>query len=289
MSELATAIAFNRGDVAIVDARRRPAFHAGHVPGAVWMGWEEWCEAAPDRAGPTLAQPGYWGTLAISDSTDVGRRLGALGLRDDGQIIVYADGPRTRGREGRIAWMLAYFGATNIALLDGGWTAWVAAGGAVECEEVVPAPAPFAVRLRPERRVTLADLRRSADAGSFPALVDTRSPAEFAGEVQEYLPRRGHLPGAWLRPFAGLFEPDGRYITPDHYLAIDHKPSDGTPLVAYCEVGVRAGLFAMLHEAHTGRIVPVYEGSLMEWAFHEDLPMETGSPEPSSGVFAPAE
>jgi 3-mercaptopyruvate sulfurtransferase SseA len=39
---------------------------------------------------------------------------------------------------------------------------------------------------------------------------------------------------------------------------------------------VRAALFACLYEVRTGQPVPVYDGSLMEWALESELPMETG-------------
>jgi thiosulfate/3-mercaptopyruvate sulfurtransferase len=241
------------------------------------MGWEAWCEPAPPHAGPVLAPPGFWGVLAPADDVTLGQRLGALGLRDDRPMVVYGDGPGTRGREGRIAWMLAYFGASDVALFDGGWSAWVEAGAAVETGYALPTPGHFTVRLQQERRCILDDLRRARDVGNLPRLIDTRSAPEYAGEIQEYLPRRGHLPGAMLVPFADLFEPDGRYLQRERYLAMLPRLGAETPIVAYCEVGVRASLFAMLHEAHTDRTVRVYDGSLMEWALHPELPLDCSS------------
>jgi len=79
---------------------------------------------------------------------------------------------------------------------------------------------------------------------------------------------------AHLIPFADLFEADGRYISRNHCLR--SLPTDvgaATNLVAYCEVGVRASLFAVLHEAYTGQVTPVFDGSLMQWALEQDLPV----------------
>jgi 3-mercaptopyruvate sulfurtransferase SseA len=36
---------------------------------------------------------------------------------------------------------------------------------------------------------------------------------------------------------------------------------------------VRASLAALLHEVHTGEVVGVFDGSLIEWALHADLPI----------------
>lgn len=100
--------------------------------------------------------------------------------------------------------------------------------------------------------------------------MDTRSPPEFGGEVDAYLPRRGRLPGATLAPFAGFFEESGRYAGSAGFAS----RAPGT--AAYCEVGVRAALFALLHEVHTGQTIPIYDGSLMEWSLQPELPLEQG-------------
>jgi thiosulfate/3-mercaptopyruvate sulfurtransferase len=170
--------------------------------------------------------------------------------------------------------MLLYLGASDVYLLDGGWSSWLAQGGEVRAGTESPAHGHFTVRFQPQRRRTLPALRAWHRSGKMPVLVDSRSRAEFDGEIQEYLPRRGRLEGACLLPFADLFEPDGRYVAREQYLrTLPHEVRRATKLVAYCEVGVRASLFALLHEAYTGRVVAVYDGSIMQWALESDLPM----------------
>ncbi|HLJ66818.1 MAG TPA: rhodanese-like domain-containing protein [Chloroflexota bacterium] len=260
---------------AILDARPHDQFQAGHIPGATWLGWEGWCESAPDSAGPVLAQGGYWGVMTTASAPLLGRRLAAQGLCGDRPIVVYADGPRSRGREGRVAWMLLYLGAPTVYLLDGGWSGWLAHGGKAPIGTPSPATDHFTARFQPERRQTLRALRACYRAATLPVLVDTRSQSEFDGEIQEYLPRRGHLPGALLLPFTSLFAPDGRYIPREQYLSrLPEGARQATSLVSYCEVAVRASLFALLHETYTGQIVAVYDGSVMQWFLEHDLPME---------------
>jgi rhodanese-related sulfurtransferase len=124
--------------VQIVDTRPKSDFDAGHIPGAIWMGWEEWTHPAPVSEGSILRRPGYWGVLRDRPSGWYADRLAAQGLRGDDPIVTYADGPRSRGGEGRIAWMLLYLGAAAVSLLDGGWQTWVQMGGDVERERVNP-------------------------------------------------------------------------------------------------------------------------------------------------------
>ena len=85
-----------------IDARTRAEYAAGHLPGAVHMAWEEWCETAPARAGEMLSQPGYWGVLADRSADGLTERLEEAGIRSDRPLAVYAGGARSRGRVGRI-------------------------------------------------------------------------------------------------------------------------------------------------------------------------------------------
>lgn len=174
--------------------------------------------------------------------------------------------------------MLLYLGAHQVYLLDGGWRLWVERGGEIE---VGPPPSPlsgtFDIRLQPERRATIDAVHREYTEGRTPVLVDTRSRLEYVGEVDEYLPRRGHLPGAQLVPFAHLFDESDRYVAPEQYHHIlPIEVASAPELVAYCEVGVRASLFALLHEIYTTRTVRVFDGSLMQWSLNPTLPVLTG-------------
>ncbi|GAC1523924.1 MAG: hypothetical protein NVS2B16_32290 [Chloroflexota bacterium] len=93
--------------------------------------------------------------------------------------------------------------------------------------------------------------------------------------IMHYQPRMGHLPSAVLIPFTDLFAPSGRYIDQTAYG--EHVPTEvqeASHLVAYCEVGVRACTFALLHEIYTGHVVQVYDGSIMEWSFDPRLPVQ---------------
>jgi len=134
----------------VIDARHRHEFARGHIPGATWLGWEEWCAPPPPGAARTLAEPGYWGGLDRLEQ--LAGRLADAGIRDDRLLLVHADGPHAKGREGRIARMLLYLGAADVRLLDGGWSAWVAAGGPVSTEARAPVVGRFAPAVREHRR-----------------------------------------------------------------------------------------------------------------------------------------
>ncbi|GAC1349476.1 MAG: sulfurtransferase [Ktedonobacteraceae bacterium] len=259
----------------ILDARPYAHYIAGHIPGAIWMGWEGWCDKAPDHAGRTLAQAGYWGLLKESPMKSLGELLGQYGVSDDRPILVYADGPRSKGREARIAWMLLYWGLSSVSLLNGGWRVWRQQGGC--SDRAIPKPTRGEVHLHEQahRRVQLHHLRQAMQHRTQPLLIDVRSRVEFVGQKHVYQPRRGRLPGAVHFPFTALFDDAGSFVTQSSYLqSLPPEIKNAPQCVSYCEVGVRSCLFALLHELYTGQVVANFDGSVMQWALEMTLPME---------------
>jgi thiosulfate/3-mercaptopyruvate sulfurtransferase len=163
--------------------------------------------------------------------------------------------------------MLLYLGATTVFLLDGGWPAWVALGGAVETDSVPHARGTFEVAYQSRRRRSLRDLQAELTREPSPVLVDTRFASEVTRERHPYLAREGVLPRALQLPFDALFDPDGRFVDKERYRhTAPATLLQAREVVAYCEVGVRACTFALLHETYTGEVVAVFDGSHNQWS-----------------------
>ncbi len=269
----ASALLADAGSYTIVDARRAHEYHAGHIPGSVLVSWEDLCEPAPSGTDPILQQPGWWGILRTPG--DMVEHFAARGISDDQPIVVYADGIASFGRDGRIAWILLYMGARSVYLLDGGWQVWLRAGGGSEEQSRPVRRGQFTAAIQHRRRALLPDIIAGYQSGKPPLLVDTRSQEEYDGVKPDYyLPRKGHLPGAVLCPFAHLYGDGGAFVDRDGYLArMSRELSGGGQIAAYCEVGVRASSFALLHELYTGQVVSVFDGSLMQCGLESSLPV----------------
>ena len=260
--------------VHIVDARPPHAFEQRHLPNAICIEWESFCEAAPVSASDILKTPGWWGKLEAVEEKSFNQKLFACGLNDTTPIVVYADGMRSKGRDGRLAWMFLYLGARQVFLLDGGIDAWVATGLETASGRKVPTRAPFTTRVKGERRITLSELKIKFGESNLPISIDTRNAKEFEGEEFDYQPRLGRIPGSVNLPFVALYREDQTFIGRDDFLAL--LPPSVAPEFTYCEVGVRASTFALLFELYVGKILPVYDGSFMEWSLESALPVKTG-------------
>ncbi|MBP9090000.1 sulfurtransferase [bacterium] len=261
----------------VVDSRPEHEYEAGHIPTAVPIGWEDW-NAKPMRQGVgfslALWEPGYWGALDNKRLDEFVGRLAKLGLSNHRPVVVYADALASKGREGRIAWMLLYLGVENVFLLDGGWRAWLDAGGACDRQESRVERGNFTLRIDGRRRVSTDCLARMCSLGRMPTSVDTRSLSEFQGDSFDYQPRTGHLPEAVQLSYESLFEDSGVFVGREKFLSLlDPWVLADSNLITYCEVGVRASMYALLLEVYTGRVLPVYDGSIMEWGADKALPL----------------
>ena len=157
------------------------------------------------------------------------------------------------------------------AVLDGGMSAWLRAGGPVESGAAAVPEGDFEARPRDDDTVGAAELRRRLDDPGL-ALLDARAPERFAGEREPIDPVAGHVPGARNVPFAEL-APEGRYLAPDHLRA--RLEGDGGEIVAYCGSGVTACILLLAAEVAGLPAGRLYPGSWSEWS-GRGLPVETG-------------
>lgn len=173
----------------------RVAYDAGHVPGAVYL------DVDGDLAASAEIGPGRHPLPEVGAFI---RRLEAAGIGDEHRVVAYDDvGGWVAAR---LWWMLDVLGHHAVAVLDGGWGAWLAAGGPVSDE--VPAP--------PPARLTLADhWSRTIDRDALRArlgevvLLDARgAPAIAARSSRSMLTRATSRPPATPRR-TGTWRPTG--------------------------------------------------------------------------------
>ena len=89
---------------------------AGHLPGACYV------DLDLDLAGP----PGRGGRHPLPDASAFEQAMRNKGLRAGQLAVAYDDGDSTIAA--RLWWMLRYYGHRRVAVLDGGYREWTAAG-----------------------------------------------------------------------------------------------------------------------------------------------------------------
>ena len=243
----------------------RADYEAAHIPGAVFL----------DIQGD-ISDPDTRLRFMAPTAERFAEAMGALGIGDDSRVVLYSAGSIMWAT--RVWWMLRAFGFERAAVLDGGWEKWKAEGRPVSSAPAQYPPARFTARLRPGQFVDGAYvLSRLGDAGT--ATVNALAPAFHLGEGPSRYGRTGRIPGSLNVPAATLLDPENGAFVPLDEARRLHEEAGITPdrqVIAYCGGGISAtvGLF-LLHQLGY-RDLTLYDGSLGEWAYDPDLPIETG-------------
>ncbi len=254
-------------------AKGLEAYLKGHIPGA------RYADLNRDLSAPVTA---HSGRHPLPAPEAFAARLGKLGVGDDTQVVAYDDANSSMAA--RLWWMLRWLGHDKVAVLDGGFKAWVAAGGAVESGEAAASAAHtahtarFTPRVDPRTVLSTADLERALQAGTD-LLVDARAAERFSGSVEPIDPVAGHVPGAVSHPFTVNLGADGRFLPAAELGRRWRERLDGKnpeQLIAMCGSGVTACHHLLSLEAAGLPGGRLYAGSWSEWIRDPRRPVARG-------------
>ncbi len=234
-------------------ARAVGGFQSGHIPGASFLDLD--ADLSDLREAPARGRHPLPTADAFADAA------GRAGIGNGVFVVAYDDA--MTGGAARLWWLLRHFGHSDVAVIEGGLSAWQGplAGGDTRVEPVV-----FEPRERTDDSMTADEIHaRLGDPGL--AIVDARAPARFAGEASDdplanLDPVGGHIPGAVNVPFAG----DRRF---------DATVLDAAEIVVYCGSGVTACVDVLALHAAGRPDARLYVGSWSEWS-RRGLPVATG-------------
>lgn len=245
----------------------RNAYAKAHIPGARFLHLDE------DLSGP---KTGVNGRHPLPHPITFTLRLAALGIDNGKQVVAYDNAGGVYAS--RLWWMMRWVGHQSVAVLDGGFDAWVKAGQsvtdkppAIKASTFTPNPSP---QLLVDTRAVMANL-----AGKGFDVIDARSPDRFRGENETLDPVAGHIPGAVNRFFKLNLDQDGSF-KPATALQQEFTTllggHDATRIVHQCGSGVTAchNLLAMEIAGLTGS--RLYPGSWSEWVSDRTRPVARG-------------
>jgi len=273
VKDLQTLLASGR-DVLLLDCEfelgapdKGPAIYAeGHLPGARHAHLDNDLASPPD---------GTNGRHPLPAPVALAAWLRAQGLRKGQQVVAYDSNGGAWAA--RAWWLLRWLGHAQVAVLDGGKPAWIAAG--LPLEHTMPGPAPTGDFEAGDALVaTPVDADDVlANIGTGDALVlDARDPARFRGDPNPIDPVAGHIPGARNRCFRDNIDDKGRF-RPAQELAKDFTVLlEGKPAMLSCGSGVTACHNALAMEIAGLPGARLYPGSWSEWISDPARPVETG-------------
>ena len=234
----------------------RSEYAAGHIPGAAYV----------DMDGALASPPGVGGRHPLPDADTFNEAMRRAGVGLEGPVIAYDDW--SGHAAARAWWLLRHYGHRDVRVLDGGWSAWLAAGGATESGEPTIERGDFHGA---PGSMPVVDADTVTEVA---VLVDARAPERYRGETEPIDPVAGHIPGAVNVPSARNRDNHGHCRDAHElaavYAAVGATPeaaaaaADGTGVAAYCGSGVTACHDVLAMEV-AGVRAALYPGSWSGW------------------------
>jgi thiosulfate/3-mercaptopyruvate sulfurtransferase len=264
-------------DVLIVDCRFDLAdpgngpreYLDGHIPGAVYASLDHDLSDLSRQAEGVGRHP-----LPLEPAFNA--LLSRWGWQSGMQVVSYDAGSGALAAA-RLWWLLRLVGVQQVAVLDGGYAAWLVTGLPVESGK--PAMRLVSeVALQYDASQVVLD-HAALLHGAAGQLLDARAAPRYRGDVEPLDRVAGHVPGALNRPFADNLGSDGRFKAAaqlrDEFVAVlgSTAPSQ---VVHMCGSGVTAchNLLAMEHAGlHGSRL---YAPSWSGWVSDSARPVARG-------------
>jgi len=237
----------------------RREYEASHISGAVFVDLHTQLAGGSGGGRHPLPTVDQFTTL-----------LSSLGISPSTFVVAYDSAGGAIAA--RLWWMLRSIGHGQVAVLDGGFPAWVAIGGEVDDETPVHAVTNYPAVEGWTGVVDVDGVAESASLGG--TIVDSRAGERFRGEVEPIDPKPGHIPGA-INHFHGDNLDDSGHHRPLGELAQSWEAIGESPIV-YCGSGVTACHNLLVLSLVGVTEARLYPGSWSEWSSDPDRPVATG-------------
>lgn len=234
-------------------------FENEHIPGARFL-WPSWL--APNSPQSSFNAP---------DPKAAEEILQQLGISNNSHVVV-CHVKNEVSPSARMFLTLEHLGLKGqVSFLNGGLDAWKKEGYAVTKELPVAKKGSF--KVKPNTLLVNKEyVQKVLQSG---VVVDARATRYYDGEPTGYL-RNGHIAGAKNIPYTELVNTSNKFKSLDslqNYFipVVQDKKSE---VVTYCFIGQTASVVYMAGRV-LGYDIKLYDGSMQEWSWLENLPMET--------------
>ena len=245
------------------------AYRAGHVPGAIYADLTQHLSSIAQESGTGGRHP-------APEPEVLAQWLGSIGVSNKTLVVAYDDPQSEQGfYAARAWWLLRWLGHTEVAVLDGGLGAYLAAGGDLTRNEPKITAKIFIANVQSDMLVTAADVvARNEDV----VLIDSRSPERFRGENELIDKKAGHIPGAVNLSWIAGLDAQGYFLPPQQQRErLDL--ADNVPSIMYCGSGVSATPNLLARElmgVPLGKNNQLYLGSWSDWVSDDTRPIAIG-------------
>jgi len=263
-AELLNTYLGQHSQVLIIDLSSAEVYAQGHIQGAVNIVPSQLSTGKPPTPG------------ALPALHDLQALLESVGFTAAHHVVVYDDAAGSWA--GRMCWMLEVIGHSSYSLLDGGLSAWRAAGFSVSTEASANKQSHLAgLCIHQHWLMDSAEIVAHLGRPDF-AVWDARAPEEYSG-LKCVSAKGGHIPNAvnfdWVRLYDAKQHNCLRPINEIREELIAAGLTPDKTIVTHCQTHRRSGLTWFVAAKLLGYPnIKAYPGSWAEWGNSEHLPIE---------------
>ena len=247
------AIADCRFSLAETDLGRQK-YQTSHIPGAYYLDLNQ------DLSSPVRK---HGGRHPLPEPELFAQKLSAMGVEWQQTLVVAYDDSR-QAFASRLWWLLRYMGHERVAVLDGGFNAWLAAG--YEVTDVIPSPRDgnFIPQIKSQIVVNREAVKQRKDLPGA-VLVDSRASDRYAGIREPIDKVAGHIPGAVNYPWQEVTDSQGYLLSPPEQRQRWLEMEKSEEIMVYCGSGVTACVNLLSLELAGIHSAKLYAGSWSDW------------------------
>jgi len=253
-------------NVLIVDCRGQKAVKKGTPEGAISVIWQDICTC--DKSYGKAGDEG-WGK--IPEASDLEKRLSALGMTKEKELIMVGETTGGWGDDARVLWELVAAGYENVKMVDGGFTALKEAD--VPMQKGASEPEEGSVDIEVIDMTHVMETEELTANYDDYVILDVRTEKEYNGATKHGEAKGGRLPGAIYFPYLELFEKDDT-LKPNHEI-IEMLEEVGIEkddkIVAYCTGGIRSAYVQLVLEMCGYENTWNYDQSYWRWCVVNDV------------------
>lgn len=259
----------HKPNVKIIDFRKEKYFSEGHLSGALNI----WRTDIEDSTLP------YAGIMAPKEQIEA--LFSSLGIETEDTLIIYDDVGLCDAS--RLWWILQNYDYTSVRLLHGGLAAWKANMGSVSTEVSELKKSVFQLTKSPSMKYYISKDEMQKSLATDALILDTRTVNEFSGKrIKKGATKAGRIPNSMLIDWADAINYSGDKKMKSFeeleavYSRLNRKKDE--PILVYCHSGVRSAHTTFVLTQILGyKNVRNYDGSWIEWSYHNDLPIKKDS------------
>lgn len=188
-----------------------------------------------------------------------------LGINNDSAIVVYDD--KGIYSSARVWWLFKAFGYNNVAVLDGGFPAWLKADHHIEPMTVFEGiQGDFTTNHQPQYMSFFKDVQEASENKTH-NIIDARSAGRFNCTTPEPRAglRMGTIPNSTNLPFTDLLENGVLKSKKELAKAFYMVANKNDDIIFSCGSGLTACVLALGADISGYKNISVYDGSWTEW------------------------